>query len=93
MNAHRCLIIEQHFVLGARGQSCHSLTPFVLKERGLKRHFQQTPLVVVERGLNCCDQTSYDEERGLICQKFLHKITQKLEIARHVLRASRVNNE
>ncbi|GKA61035.1 hypothetical protein Tco_0760442 [Tanacetum coccineum] len=53
---------EQHFVMGARGQSCHSLTPFVLEERGLKRHFQQTSLVVVVRGLNCCDQTSFDEE-------------------------------
>ncbi|GJU19727.1 hypothetical protein Tco_1153069 [Tanacetum coccineum] len=38
------------FVLGARGQSCHSLTPFVLEERGLKRHFQQTSLVVMVRG-------------------------------------------
>ncbi|GJZ39795.1 retrovirus-related pol polyprotein from transposon TNT 1-94 [Tanacetum coccineum] len=26
--------------------SCHNLTPFVLEERGLKRHFQQTSLVV-----------------------------------------------
>ncbi|GJY27265.1 hypothetical protein Tco_0401991 [Tanacetum coccineum] len=43
-------LYEQHFVLGARGQSCHNLTPFVLEERGLKRHFQQTSLVVVVRG-------------------------------------------
>ncbi|GJT20754.1 hypothetical protein Tco_0890691 [Tanacetum coccineum] len=28
-------------------------------DRGLKRHFQQTSLVVVVRGLNCCDQTSF----------------------------------
>ncbi|GJY98548.1 hypothetical protein Tco_0515458 [Tanacetum coccineum] len=27
----------------------HNLTPFVLEERGLKRHFQQTSLVVVVR--------------------------------------------
>ncbi|GKF62793.1 hypothetical protein Tco_0182847, partial [Tanacetum coccineum] len=40
---------EQNFVLGARGQSCHNLTPFVLEERGLKRHFQHTSLVVVVR--------------------------------------------
>ncbi|GKB14300.1 putative reverse transcriptase domain-containing protein, partial [Tanacetum coccineum] len=34
---------------------------------GLKRHFQQTSLVVVVRGLNCCDQTSFlnIDERGL----------------------------
>ncbi|GJW30621.1 putative reverse transcriptase domain-containing protein [Tanacetum coccineum] len=42
---------EQHFVLGVRGQSCHNLTPFILEERGLKRHFQQTSLVVVVRGV------------------------------------------
>ncbi|GKG64570.1 hypothetical protein Tco_0661610, partial [Tanacetum coccineum] len=35
---------------------------------GLKRHFQQTSLVVEVRGLNCCDQTSsVVEERGLYC--------------------------
>ncbi|GKB47779.1 hypothetical protein Tco_0898532, partial [Tanacetum coccineum] len=49
------------------------------------------------RVLNGYDQKSFDEERGLICcdqttQKFLHKITQPLEIARHVLCASGVNN-
>ncbi|GJX03825.1 hypothetical protein Tco_0189741 [Tanacetum coccineum] len=42
-----CAWIEQHFILGVRGQSCHHLTPFVLEERGLKRHFRQTSLVVV----------------------------------------------
>ncbi|GKG01889.1 hypothetical protein Tco_0306594, partial [Tanacetum coccineum] len=61
------LLKEQHFVLGARRQSCHNLTPFVLEERGLKRHFQQTSLVVMVRGLDYCDQTSFDEERGLNC--------------------------
>ncbi|GKF77638.1 hypothetical protein Tco_0230108, partial [Tanacetum coccineum] len=40
---------EQHFVLGVWGQSCNNLMPFVLEERGLKRHFQQTSLVVVVR--------------------------------------------
>ncbi|GKE01998.1 hypothetical protein Tco_1389981, partial [Tanacetum coccineum] len=55
---------EQHFVLGVRGQSCHNLTPFILEERGLKRHFQQTSLVVVVRGLNCCDQTSSESLRN-----------------------------
>ncbi|GJW64046.1 hypothetical protein Tco_0115930 [Tanacetum coccineum] len=28
--------------------------PFILEERGLKRHFQQTSLVVVVRGKECC---------------------------------------
>nr|GFC81353.1 hypothetical protein [Tanacetum cinerariifolium] len=30
------LLKGKHFVVGARGQSCHNLTPFVVGERGLK---------------------------------------------------------
>ncbi|GJZ31212.1 hypothetical protein Tco_0576259 [Tanacetum coccineum] len=33
--------IGKTFYLGARGQSFHNLTPFILEERGPKRHFQQ----------------------------------------------------
>ncbi|GJZ64698.1 hypothetical protein Tco_0621119 [Tanacetum coccineum] len=45
----------------ARGQSCHNLTPFVLEERGLKRHFQQTSLVIVVRGT---DNQEKDEKQS-----------------------------
>ncbi|GJR49074.1 hypothetical protein Tco_1317177 [Tanacetum coccineum] len=45
-NPYKAFPVKDKFLLGAQGQCCHNLTPFVLEEEA-ERHFQQTSLVVM----------------------------------------------